>query len=183
MITRARGGRTLCATIFASPPMPDRSALYADLARAYDGEPWHGSSLVTLLAGVDETMAAARPIAGGHTILELVLHMAAWTREVARRLRGATPAVPPEGDWPTPSPTGAAIAWRHARDELAAAQGDVLAALAACPEDRLTAIVGQTRDPSVGSGITYAAMAAGLAQHHAYHGGQVALLKRAVAGR
>ena len=158
--------------------MPDRSALYADLARAYDGDPWHGSSLLALLDDVDAESAAARPVEGGHTILELVLHMAAWTREVARRLRGATPAVPPEGDWPTPAP--GARAWQEARDGLAAAQADVLAALASCPDERLTAIVGQTRDPSVGSGLTYAAMASGLAQHHAYHGGQVALLKRAV---
>ena len=158
--------------------MPDRSALYADLARAYDGEPWHGSSLLTLLGDVDARMAAARPVEGGHTIMELVLHMAAWTGEVARRLRGSSPAVPPEGDWPEPAM--GKDAWAEARDRLAAAQADALAALAACPEERLTAIVGQTRDPSVGSGLTYAAMASGLAQHHAYHGGQVALLKRAL---
>lgn len=158
--------------------MPDRAALYADLARAYDGEPWHGPSLLTLLGDVDAGMATARPIGGGHTIMELALHMAAWTGEVARRLRGSTPAVPPEGDWPAP-PTGK-DAWEEARDRLAAAQADALAALAACPDERLTAIVGQTRDPSVGSGLTYAAMASGLAQHHAYHGGQIALLKRAL---
>ena len=158
--------------------MPDRSALYADLARAYDGEPWHGSSLLTLLGDVDAAMATARPIEGGHSIIELVLHMAAWAGEVARRLRGSTPALPPEGDWPTPA--RGKNAWTEARESLAAAQADALAALAACPEERLTAIVGQTRDPSVGSGLTYAAMASGLAQHHAYHGGQVALLKRAL---
>ena len=160
--------------------MPDRSALYADLARAFDGDPWHGSSLLALLEDVDADAAAARPVEGAHTIIELVLHMAAWTGEVARRLRGSTPALPPEGDWPTPG-TGK-NGWAAARERLAAAQVDALAALAACPDERLTAIVGQTRDPSVGSGLTYAAMASGLAQHHAYHGGQVALLKRALAG-
>jgi uncharacterized damage-inducible protein DinB len=158
--------------------MPDRSALYADLARAYDGEPWHGPSLLALLGDVDAGMAAARPIEGGHTIMELVLHMAAWTGEVARRLRGSTPALPPEGDWPPP--VEGEDGWAQARDRLAIAQADALAALAACPEERLTAIVGQTRDPSVGSGLTYAAMASGLAQHHAYHGGQIGLLKRAM---
>jgi len=160
--------------------MPDRSALYADLARAYDGEPWHGSSLSTLLADVDAAMAAARPVAGGHSIWELVLHMAAWSREVARRLRGAAPAEPAEGDWPAPEASQNEDAWRRAREGLAEAQRDVLAVLASCPEERLTAIVGQTRDPSIGSGLSYAAMASGLAQHHAYHGGQVALLKRAL---
>ena len=161
--------------------MPDRTALHADLARAYDGDPWHGSSLTTLLAGVDAATAAARPIAGAHTIWELVLHLAAWAREVARRLRGSAPAEPVEGDWPAPETRQDDDAWRRAREELAAAQGDALAALASCPEERLSAIAGETRDPSIGSGLTYAATASGLAQHHAYHGGQVALLKRALA--
>ena len=159
--------------------MSDRPALYGDLARAYDGEPWHGPSITALLADVDALTAAARPIPDAHSVWELVLHLAAWTGEVARRLRGEPPAEPAEGDWPPVAAPRDDAAWREARARLAAAQADFLAALAACPEERLRSIVGQTGNPTVGSGLTYAAMVSGLAQHYAYHGGQVAVLKRA----
>jgi uncharacterized damage-inducible protein DinB len=153
-----------------------------DLERAYDGDPWHGSSLTQLLAGIDARTAEARPIASAHSIWELVLHMAAWTNEVARRLRGAMPATPREGDWP-PVPQPATDAeWQAALDSLAAAHHEVLSALRDCPPDRLGARVGNSRDPALGSGLTYAGMVRGLAQHHAYHGGQVVLLRRAVEG-
>jgi len=159
--------------------MSDRSALYADLARAYDGEPWHGPSLTTLLTDVDALTAAAHPIPDAHSVWELVLHLAAWSEEVARRLRGEPPAEPVEGDWPPVASPRDDAAWREARAKLAFAQTDVLAALAACPEERLRAIIGVTGNPSVPSGLTYAATVSGLAQHYAYHGGQVAILKRA----
>ena len=42
-----------------------------------------------ILQGIDAKRAAARPIAGGHSIWELVLHMIGWKNETTRRLSGA----------------------------------------------------------------------------------------------
>jgi uncharacterized damage-inducible protein DinB len=153
--------------------------LLDDLERAYDGDPWHGSPLMRLISGIDARTAAARPIAGAHSIWELILHMTAWTREVARRLRGATPAVPLEGDWPPVPGAATEDDWAAALSTFGSAHGEVLSALLDCPVERLDARVGNSRDPALGSGQTYAAMVRGLAQHHAYHGGQIALLRRA----
>ena len=164
-------------------PTPEHGALATDLERAVTGQPWHGPSLDMLLDGVDARAAAAHPIAGAHSIWELVLHMTAWTGEVARRLGGGEPDDPVEGDWPTVPAVPDDAAWRAARDGLHAAHAGVLRALADCPADRLPARVGTTSSASVGSGMSHRAMVRGLAQHHAYHGGQVAILKRALDAR
>lgn len=65
-----------------------------------------------------------RSIPRGHTIWEIVLHMTAWTREVASRVRGAAPKSPPE-DWPKPKLGGGEPAWRSALADLAAAQKEL----------------------------------------------------------
>ena len=160
------------------------------LRRSYDGQSWHGPSLADVLGGVDAAAALARPIAGGHTIWELTHHLAAWTREVARRLRGAPAAMPSEGDWPEPatipgpgtSDADRDAAWARLRAELTAARGDVLDALAAFPPERLGERVGTSDDPAIGGQASFGGMVIGLAEHNAYHGGQVVLLRRAVAG-
>ena len=69
----------------------DRTALIRQLAATHDGEPWYGSSRMSLLKGLRYTEAAAQPVPGGHSIWALVLHMTAWTNEVRRRVNGQPP--------------------------------------------------------------------------------------------
>ena len=57
-----------------------------DLKRGYDGDAWHGPSLRKVLAGVTAEAASARPISGGHSIWEIVAHLAAWDDVVSRRI-------------------------------------------------------------------------------------------------
>lgn len=170
----------------ANPPSPPRQptaehgALAADLERAVAGQPWHGPSLAILLEGVTARDAAARPVANAHSMWELVLHLTAWTEEVARRLGGAAPGEPAMGDWPEVPTPADEEAWRAARAALTASHAHVLEALAACPAERLPSRVGTTEDAALGAGMSHRAMVRGLAQHHAYHGGQLALLRRAL---
>jgi len=152
----------------------DAAIIAALLERSLSGDPWHGPSLATLLADVTAGEAAARPIAGAHTIAELVLHVAAWAEEVGARLEGAPPGEPAAGDWPVPGD------WRHACSRLAAARDGLLGRLAAAPVQRLGERVGDARDPAAGTGLTFAETLLGVAEHNAYHGGQIALLKRAL---
>lgn len=153
--------------------------LIDDLQRAYDGDPWHGPSLAALLADMAAPHAAAHPVEGAHSIWELVLHLTAWTREVARRLAGGVPATPEEGDWPAVPQLASEDAWRAARLALGDANASVVEAIRGATEQTLATPVGNARDPVLGSGLTHAGMVRGLAQHHAYHGGQIALLKKA----
>ena len=107
-----------------SRPKSDFDALRQDLHQVYDGDPWHGSSITAVLEGIDADVAAMRSIPRGHTIWEIVLHMAVWTREVASRVRGADAKSPPE-DWPAPRFGGGEPAWQAAKDDLAAAQKEL----------------------------------------------------------
>jgi uncharacterized damage-inducible protein DinB len=157
-----------------SRPRSDLEALREDLRKVYDGDPWHGSSITDVLKGIDADVAARRSIPDAHTIWELVLHMTGWTREVASRVRGAQPKSPPE-DWPVPRFGAGAAGWQAARDDLAAAQREIEAAV-----DQLTAadLVRWIENPD-GTGYTVGTVIRGLLQHHTYHEGQIALLKRA----
>jgi uncharacterized damage-inducible protein DinB len=139
-------------------PKTDFDALKHDLHSVYDGDPWHGSSITAVLAGVDAATAARRSIPNAHTIWELVLHMTGWTREVASRVRGGPIKNPPE-DWPVPETAGGEAAWRAAKD--------------------LVRWIGDERDPALGAGQAVGTMIRGLMQHHTYHEGQIAVLKRA----
>lgn len=155
-----------------------RMALIGQLVATHDGDPWYGSSRMSLLKNVRYTQAAAQPVPGGHSVWALVLHMTAWTNEVRRRLAGHAPAQPSEGDWPAVVEVSAA-AWESARQALTAAHAQLVAELEALPDARWQDRVGDLRDPALGTGIDIEGMIVGLAQHDAYHTGQIATLLRA----
>ncbi len=154
-----------------------RTTQLASLLRAsYDGDPWHGPSLAAVLDGVDAGRAARRPLVGRHSIWELVLHLTGWTREVSRRLAGGEPALPSDGDWPPVASTDPQ-SWADALRGLEHAHRALVDAVAALPDDRWAQPVGDLRDPALGTGTTMGEMIVGLATHHAYHAGQVAMLR------
>jgi hypothetical protein len=160
--------------------MSDATRIVDELTRAVEGDPWHGTSLQAILEGVTAADAARRPIPNAHTIWELVRHLTAWTGEVNRRLAGHPPGDPQEGDWPAPSGTSEA-AWRDDVRALFEAHRRVLASVASQSDAALHAPPGEARDRPTGSGVSRYVLLHGLAQHHAYHGGQIALLKKQAA--
>lgn len=151
-----------------------------ELQRAVHGPAWHGPCLLDAISGVDARGANARPVAGAHSIAEIALHALAWLEEVARRLDGNAPAEPERGDWP-----GAAelpdAGWSEVRKAITDVAAALDAGLSKLSQEKLDAKVdyGDYNAP-LGSGVTIAAMLHGVAQHTAYHGGQIALLKRAL---
>ncbi len=149
-----------------------------ELARAHNGDPWHGSSARTVLAGVSAAQAAARSIPGAHTIWEIVLHVTGWRREVARRLGGGAPALPASGDWPPMASPATDDAWSRTLDAFDAAQEELIAAVARSDPLRLDQLVGGGRSPELGTGVSWFVMLHGVSQHDAYHSGQVALLRK-----
>jgi uncharacterized damage-inducible protein DinB len=147
------------------------------LDREHDGDPWHGSPLRQILEAVTPQQAAARPIPQAHSIWELVLHVTAWKNEVGRRLSGARPSLPEEGDWPQVGhPTDAR--WHQALERLEQAHRDLVAAVRALPESTLHAAGKAPRDRSAGGGVSFYVLLHGLVQHDTYHAGQIAILKK-----
>ncbi|HET7601056.1 MAG TPA: DinB family protein [Gemmatimonadales bacterium] len=162
--------------------MSSETARIADeLRRAHESGAWHGSSALEIFAGVTAREAAAHPIPDAHSIWEIVHHLAAWRGEVRRRLASGGPGVPAEGDWP-PVTDSSEAAWRATLDRLDAASRELRKAVEAFPERRLDEPVSPDSHPELGTVGSYYVMLHGIAQHDAYHLGQVSLLKKAVRG-
>jgi uncharacterized damage-inducible protein DinB len=150
--------------------MSEIELLVDRLRRAFEGEAWHGPALLEILNGVDAAMAAARPIPTAHTIWELVLHVAAWERVVSGRLNGQALTLRDEENFPRIKQTSEA-AWQEAIKGLRSAHADLIRAVSALAERRL-------HDRVPGKDYDVRFMLAGVIEHAAYHGGQMALLKR-----
>jgi uncharacterized damage-inducible protein DinB len=158
-------------------PTTRTSFLIDELHRAFDGDPWHGSSVTHLLAGLSAAQAMVRPAPAIHSIAEIVAHMTVWVAEVTRRVSGHPAADPIEGDWPLPRAIDQA-GWAAMHLELANAMAKLTEAVAGFPESRWDDLVGDTRDPALGTGVSFAQTVSGVVQHLAYHGGQIALLRK-----
>jgi uncharacterized damage-inducible protein DinB len=143
------------------------------LRRTIHGPMWHGPAVAELLAGFTPAEAAAHPISGAHSAWEVVLHMAVWGEIAAARLDGGMVAYPPpDVDWPAPAEHASAQAWAAAVARLTAAYEALAARVVALPAARLG-------EPVPGQEHSVGAMLDGVVEHGTYHGGQLALLKRA----
>ena len=134
---------------------------------------WHGPALADLLDGVTAEQAAAHPIPGAHSIWELVLHATAWTEIARERLAGSAKADPTaEEDWPPVRDTSA-DAWRAAIERLKEAHRDLAGEVATLDDATLIGRV-------PGKDHAVIVMFHGIVEHDAYHGGQIAILKKAL---
>ncbi|UKJ08434.1 DinB family protein [Solitalea lacus] len=157
--------------------MSTKQVLIEELEAAVSGEPWHGPSLRDILKSVNFAMANSRPVPQVHSIAEIVMHLIAWTEEIADRLEGHPSSMPERGDWPSVDTLNEED-WNKILFDLSAAHQLLILNLQDFSDDNLQNIIGAERDTPLGSGLTYEVMLHGLAQHHAYHGGQIALLSK-----
>jgi uncharacterized damage-inducible protein DinB len=141
------------------------------LERAFAGAAWHGPSLVELLADVDAAKAAARPIPGGHSIWELVLHIVAWDKAVTKRLGGGRGAVSDEENFPVVADSSEA-SWQKTIETLKQNHRELMEAVGRVEESRLDAPIVE------GMSSVYVHLH-GAVQHDLYHAGQIAILKKA----
>jgi uncharacterized damage-inducible protein DinB len=148
------------------------SGIIDQLGRSLEGDSWQGPSIREILEDVGAAEAAAHPVAGAHSIWELVHHVTAWTRAVHSRMLGKVTELEGDADWPPVGETGDE-AWAATFADLRQAQSQLLAMLGALTDADLDGPV-PNRD------YDRAHLLHGLAQHHAYHAGQMALLKRAL---
>ena len=143
-----------------------------EIGRALRGDAWHGPALKELLDGITAEDAIRRPIAGAHTIWELVLHMTSWCNIARRRITGGQ-VEPSEGeDWPRPGPISE-TRWADARSALAESHERLREIVAGMSDEDLARSAPQSKR-------TVAGMLHGLTQHAAYHGGQIGILKKAL---
>lgn len=153
------------------------SRLIDQLERAIDGDAWHGDPVMDVIARASFATANAKPAKPSHSIREIVRHMTAWTNEVRHRMNGAPAGEPPEGDWPPETGSGEA-AFRAEVDALKAAHDALIADLRALTDEQLFEPTRDPRNRETGAGVTRYVLLHGLAQHHAYHSGQIAILAK-----
>jgi uncharacterized damage-inducible protein DinB len=153
--------------------MSETARLADQIRRAFEGQAWHGDSLLEILAGVDAKTAAAHPIKNAHSIWELILHIAAWDDAVRRRTGGRAVKLSDQENFPPVTDTSGA-AWRKATEHLKNTHDQLVKAVAAFPDSRLMEQVpGKTEKY-----YNFFYMFSGIVQHELYHAGQIALLKK-----
>lgn len=151
--------------------MSEIDSIVEQLKCSFDGEAWHGPALMEILADVDAHTAAARPISDAHSIWELVLHVAAWEQVIGRRIiRNEAVTLSDKKNFPQVEQATAAK-WREAVEILRKNHDELLKIVSELPESRLN-------DRVPGKPYDVRFMLHGAAQHAAYHGGQIALLKK-----
>ena len=155
--------------------MNSESSRIADqLRRAFTGDPWHGSPLLDLLAGVTAEKARARPLRSVHSIWELVVHIDVYLQVGFETTQGvpAPKLYGTEKDWPALRDDSEA-AWAAAQDRMFQHAEKVAQAIEKFDDAKLQATV-------PGRPYDFYYLFHGIVQHSLYHGGQIAMLKKAL---
>src|SRR5918993_2816051 len=116
--------------------MKETERIRDQLQRAFAGDAWHGPAVLEILENVTASQAATRPIAGAHSIWELVLHIKAWSDACRRRLAGDRAELADEENFP-PIDDTSGEAWQNAQTSLRESQQRLNEAIAAIDETRL----------------------------------------------
>jgi len=153
--------------------MTEAARIADQLRRAFDGKAWHGDSVFEILEGVTAAQAAARPIAGAHSIWELVLHIAAWDGAVRRHMTGVGVKVSAKKNFPPVTDTSEA-AWAKALEHVRQVHEELIDTVEKFPEKSLSKPVPGKK----GAHYNFYYMLHGVVQHELYHAGQIALLKK-----
>jgi uncharacterized damage-inducible protein DinB len=149
------------------------------IERTVTGPMWHGPALAEVLEGVTAGQAGKRAIAGTHTIWELVLHITAWAEIARQRVEGQGTGDPTAAqDWPPAPVSGSDLdlrsdpAWAAAVERLKEVHLQLAADARVLGEAQLNAKIPELD-------YTVHDLLHGIIEHGTYHGGQIALLKRA----
>jgi len=153
--------------------MTEVERIVDQLSRAFEGEAWHGPSLMKILEDVSASQASSRAFSEAHNIWELVHHIAAWERAGTRRLSGDPANLTDDEDWPAVSDTSE-IAWQQTKEMLRAVHIEFQNAVSTLDESRLDQLL--VSGPATVYGTLH-----GVIQHTLYHAGQIAILKKAIA--
>ena len=145
--------------------------ILGELQRAFEGNAWHGPAVLELLHDVTAQQAAARPIAGAHSIWELVLHIAAWESAGRRRLEGDRAELPDEENFPHVNDESEA-AWQQTIELLKDGHRSLCDAISRLDESKLD-------EPILDGMRSVYITLHGVIHHDLYHAGQIAILKKA----
>ena len=144
------------------------------LKKSIDGEAWHGPSVFDALEDITAEQAASHPIESAHSIWEIAGHIAVWMEFPLARVRGtAADELSPSENFPTAPSRPNENAWEALKARIHRAAEAWYTELEKYNDDALNA-------PREGKYPSVAEVMYGVVQHNAYHGGQIAVLKKGV---
>ncbi|MBI4469244.1 MAG: DinB family protein [Acidobacteria bacterium] len=153
--------------------MSEIDRIQDQLKRAFDGEAWHGPSVMEVLDGVTAEQAASKPVSRAHSIWEIVLHLQTWEAIACKRIHSEAVEATPDIDWP-PVKEITKPAWAAAIHALRAGHHGLRVGVAKLDDSDLIRT-------APGTGYSLYFLLHGVIQHDLYHAGQMALIKRALA--
>jgi uncharacterized damage-inducible protein DinB len=151
--------------------MTEIERIVDQLNRAFVGEAWHGPAVIEILEGVTARQAVTHPLAGGHSIWELALHIVAWMRAGLRRLNGDRAQLTEAENFPAVTDSGES-AWEAVRESVRQAHEELRSAILLLDYSRLD-------QPIIEGMSSIYVTLHGVIQHSLYHAGQIAILKKA----
>jgi uncharacterized damage-inducible protein DinB len=148
------------------------------LVKRYDQtmsvEAWYGDPVWKILQGIDASCAAAELLPGTHNIWQLVMHMEFWERIAARRFSG--PVAPEEaGNFPA-TPAVDEAEWQKTLKSFRTSNREFRQAISLLDSNSLN-------KNTPGGQQTFGYELVGVIEHHIYHAGQIALLKKGYSAR
>lgn len=135
-----------------------------------NGNAWHGDPVWQILDSISAQQAAARPLPAAHTIWEIVMHMIFWEGVVTQRLAGNRAGLVDELNFPA-MPAVTEENWRKTLDDFRSSNESLRQALTKLDPAKLNELTAAGKR-------TYYGEAHGIIEHHVYHAGQIALLKK-----
>lgn len=154
----------------------ETQSIIRDLENTLTGQPWFGRAVFEILKEVDESKANIKPNGTELSLLELLWHMNTWAEFCLQQLENALPGVLNEvesRDWRQIDP--AVHSWKKGMEELRSLHERIIAILQTKDDDFLS-------ETAPGRKFNYRFLLNGLIQHNIYHLGQVAYVKKLLAG-
>lgn len=148
-----------------------------EIKKAFNGDAWHGNHVMQTLNNVNPESAFSHFVPGAHSIAEIALHLTAWTEEVSSRLTGKPADEPAMGDWPAPEGRTPKD-WERIIFNFKVANEELIRLCETIKDSHWDDEVNSERSPASRVAITNSELLSGLAQHHAYHSGQIAFLSK-----
>ena len=150
--------------------MSEVKFLVDQIRRTFDGDSWHGPSVMKTLEDVDLELAKVKPLRGRHSIWELVDHINFWMGEVSWAVENNRIYDPKSvKDWPLMGQTEGD--WAASVKRLRSSVDQLVSSIDGWGNENLDRRL-------QGATYSYKQMLYGIIHHSVYHAGQIAILKQ-----
>lgn len=147
--------------------------LIQQLKESYQGDPWFGRNMQTILSEINAERAVQKPANNQHSILDLLYHIINWRQFTINRLQGSLKNdlhYFEQHDWQQLNHSDKTL-WGKGLQELESSQQNLLEVLSNMNDEQLN-------EPVKERSYTNRSLINGIIQHDIYHLGQIAYIKK-----